>query len=355
MTQDLGVLSSAFGVTDAHVKEVYAGILASRTKDFPSTSPDLLASQAYSATIATLHRAKHIKIREFNGMFLTCGKLRDFDKREFQRIRQEVARIGVAEAQKKGILNSKGEPIHGPQSKFNAGKPVSNRAFFELGGVILEVNNAGKTVPRPFRMFTENEELLPTVVLNSSVGFSAEISRTSTDEIYTLNDVPDTKFIYSKDVDPNFAMKISSAIYPSYPVSDMLKLMVKEKIKGTDGVEIEVPVIDRRKYLFKDLILTGVYKDRIGNGTTLEFASSALLGWSVYATISGVKNATEPVRDFDTNVYGQVVKIDEEKKEISLNVFGVWQDSSVRPKVPMGDLKPESVGIKFVGNGKVVA
>ena len=347
--QDLGVLANAFSVSPEEVKKIFDDIAAERRQDFPSLANELIESQAYSATISALHRKRHSKIRVFEGMFLSCnGKIKDYDKREYERIRNLVDRVGVPEAQKMGILNAKGEPIYGPTAKFNAGKPIPNRAYFEVGGTVIDEGSDGKPASKQFRMFVENPNLLPEVILNRPVRFDAEIGRSSNDDVYTLNDIEETAFEYpERDIDPNFAMNMAAAIYPTKPVVDMLSLVTKETIKNADGTTEEIPIVDKRRYLFKDLILVGVYKSRMDNSTTLEFAHPALLKWAIYVFINPVKNATEPVRDYVANVYGQMYKIDEEKKEITLNGYGVWQEASIRPKVPMGELKPENVKMTF--------
>ena len=349
--QDLGVLVTAFNESPDTVKKIYDDFVAERKQDFPSFSDDIIDNQAYSATISALHRKRHSKIRVFEGMFLSCnGKVKDYDRREYERIRREVERIGVEQAQKAGLLNPRGEPIYGPNAKFNAGKPIQNRAYFEVGGIVLEKNTEGKTESKQFRMFVENEDLLSKVVLNIPVCFQAEVGRSSNDDYYTLNDVEKTFFDYPEraGVDPNIAMTTAAAIYPGRPVKDMLTLVKKEKVVNFEGVTEEVPIVDKRRYLFKDLILTGIYKSRLDNSTTLEFAHSELLKWTIYVFINPVKNAIEPVRDYTANVYAQMYKIDEEKKEISLNGFGVWQDAAVRPKVPIGELNPEKVKMSFI-------
>jgi len=347
---DLGVLSTAFNESPEEVKRIYDGIIAKRLADFPSIGNDLLEKQAYSATISVLHRKRHSKVRVFEGMFLSCnGKIKDYDKREYNRICREVARIGADQAQKAGLLNARGEPIYGPTAKFNAGKPIQNRAYFEIGGIVLEKTDEGKMATKPFRMFVDSVGLLPEVILNQPVCFKAEVGRASNDDVYTLNDTPETFFEYPvrENVNPNIAMDTAAAIYPGRPVAEILSLVKIEKTKLADGTEESVPNVDKRRYLFKDLILTGVYKSRLDNSTTLEFTHPALLKWTIYVTMEFVKTATEPVRDYTANVLAQMYKIDEANKEIHLNGFGVWQDSAIRPKVPMGELKPENVKMKF--------
>ena len=347
--KDLGQLAEVYGEPIEKVKEKYEQLLASRAAEFPSVGTELHERYAYNATISFLHKKKRGKVRVFEGMILACeGRVRDWDKREYERIRREVDRIGAEEAQKIGILNSRGEPIFGPSAGKRAGKAISNREFFEIEGFVLEKGADGKPIPKGFKMYVENAKLLSTVVLNKPVCFQAEVGRGSTDDVYTFNDVEATFFDYvERPSSPNFAMNTALAMYSTVPVGELLKMVRKEQIKNADGTTAEKILIDRHRVLVKDLILVGVYKNRGDASATLEFAHPDLLKWTIWVFFNAVKNEYEPVRDYTAHVYGSMYKIDEEKKEITLNGFGVWQDAAIRPKIPMGELKPEQVKMTF--------
>jgi len=346
MGKDLTPLAEGYETPIEVVQEKYDQFLAVRRKDFPGVDEAKQEQCAYQSLLAFLYRKVKGRVRVMEGMLFGCeGNIRDWERREYNRIRNAVNALGgsIEAAEKAGLVNARGEPIYTSGKKI--GQVVNDRAYFEVDGFVFE-----KDVPKAFRMFITNRDLLPTVVLNRPVKFTAEVSKNSGDgSSLFLNDVEKTYFEYfeKKEIPENFAMNTAAGLYPVVPVKDLHTLITTTKTKDKDEKEVVTTKIDGRSWMIKDLVLVNVHKFASNSNALFEFTNPDLLKWGIFVYGNQVKTDCEPIKEYATNVLARMRKVDAENQEITLTGLGMWQEASVRPKVPMSEFNPNAVKITF--------
>lgn len=339
--EQLKKIASHSGETYEKVKEQFDAFRKTAETETPTAPATELDNCALDALLAANQRKNSSMVKSFSGMFLACdGRVNDWAKWNFDQVMIKIGKKTQEQAYAEGLVDSKGRPLYSKDKRFDAGKVIDpTDIYFEIHGMVLEHS---KEVQMRFRV--TNIGLLRDVRLNTPVIFHASknVGQTSGNTIYLVSE-PNTVFNYDDAAicAPDMAMEWAEKRFPELAV-DQLPSLYKIDI---DKEGKEIIKTDKRLWLFKDLVISYIHKNRVGGRMMVELTHPDLLDWKVVVIFEKTETAYDLVRDHRANICGKLRSLDLENKTIVLDGAGYWQLSASRARKSAAD--PSKTRIMF--------
>ena len=346
-------VAAFFKEEPANVHAEYERVLAKKRGEKHARA-DLVEQYAMEEVLAAMQQKSDSISGFYSGIFLaTDGRFNAWAQYTYEKVKRLADAMPKAEAIAKRLINSRGQYLNPPDRKFDGGKPIDpNYCYFDVFGIVKE----GKEL-KPMRFRSFDAALLDEIRLGERVQFYASkrvqmgtMSRMDASTVY-LNAEPNTNFIYKPSVpeEEDDIMRKAALQFPKYAPKEIPKLITpeldrngKEVIDETGQVKMH---LDKRVWLFENLVVSFVHKNSATKETMYEFVHPDLVGWTIIVTYEPVSRSYDLVRYARANVCARMRAYDPENKRIIMDGLGYWQERQFRLNAPTEKLEAGAVKI----------